>query len=69
MSVSPVVAGDGGYSKLPCTPLLGGSALHNFGGTSHPDSSLRRCKTDREKRKADGQKVVKHSRGLLSLRL
>lgn len=39
LSVSPVVAGDGGYSTSPCTLQLGDSALHSFGGTSHPGSS------------------------------
>lgn len=39
MNISPVVAGDGGCSTSPCTPLQGGSALHSFGGTSHPGNS------------------------------
>ncbi len=40
MNISPVVAGgDGGYSTSPCTPPQGGSALHSFGGTSHPGNS------------------------------
>lgn len=69
MNVSPVVVGDGGYSKLPCTPLLGGSALHSFGGTSHPGNSSRRSETDKEKREAEGEKLAKHSRGVLSLKL
>lgn len=69
MNASPVVVGDGGYSKLPCTPLLGGSALHSFGGTSHPGNSLRRSETDKEKREAEGEKLAKHSRGVLSLKL
>lgn len=39
MSISPVVAGDVGYSTSPCKPLQGGSALHSFDGTSHPGNS------------------------------
>lgn len=67
INASPVVVG--GYSKLPCTPLLGGSALHSFGGTSHPGNSSRRSETDKEKREAEGEKLAKHSRGVLSLKL
>lgn len=39
MSVSPVDADDGGCNTSVCTLQQEGSALHNFGGTSHPGSS------------------------------